>query len=70
MKTLNLDGTFILWAIGCTKQKNVVIFLHKIMRFTTLAQRKDLQPREAKQPRKLNNIIEIKYNRDHILHAL
>ena len=40
------------------------------MRITTLAQRKDLQPREAKQPRKLNNIIEIKYNRDHILHAL
>ena len=38
----------------------VVIFLHKIMRFTTLARRKDLQPRkeytaQAKQ-----------YNRDKI----
>ena len=60
MKTLNLDGTFILWAIGCTKQKNVVILLHKIMRFTTLAQRKDIQPREeyAAQAKQ--------YNRDKI----
>ena len=60
MKTLNLVATFILWAIGCTKQKNVVIFLHKIMRFTTLDQCKDLQPREE------YTVQAKQYNRDKI----